>query len=123
MFLIPVYGETTDPDPFVLYFIAGLVLISLHIWACYLFNDAAEKKGYSDRNYGIICFFTGIAGMLLVIALPDRSKQTNPAELPEQDDNGVVCPSCGAANDSESNFCKECGTRLTNNEEPSADDR
>ena len=50
------------------------VLICLVLWFDYLiakeFYIAAQGKGYSQKKYFWICFFLGIIGYLLVIALP-----------------------------------------------------
>ena len=35
------------------------------------FQKIAEEKGYTDTKYKWLCFFFGIAGMLIVVALPD----------------------------------------------------
>lgn len=52
------------------------ILISLE------FHKVAIEKGYSRMKYFWMCFFLGIVGYLLVIALPDRAgnpvyKQSN----------------------------------------------
>lgn len=62
------------------YFIAG--------W----FSEVASEKGYSSPKYFWICFFMGLVGQLLVIALPDRGRgvdasgeqpELRPGELPD----------------------------------------
>lgn len=48
------------------------------------FYEVAEKKGHHDKKYFWICFWLGIVGFLLVIALPDRSNgQAEVTDLPE----------------------------------------
>ena len=48
------------------------------------FSEAAREKGYSGAKYFWICFFFGVAGQLLVIALPDRGRGVGfPDEQPE----------------------------------------
>ena len=49
------------------------------------FYEVAQEKGYDDRKYFRICFWLGLPGYLLVIALPNRSnsQQTLPDELPD----------------------------------------
>lgn len=36
------------------------------------FAEAAVAKGYTDKKYYWICFWLGLPGWLLVIALPNR---------------------------------------------------
>ena len=36
------------------------------------FAEAAAAKGYQDKKYYWICFWLGLPGWLLVIALPNR---------------------------------------------------
>ncbi|NLO84960.1 MAG: hypothetical protein GX096_05980 [Clostridiales bacterium] len=38
-------------------------------------SDAAERKGYEKRTYFHICFWLGVLGFLVVIALPDLTIQ------------------------------------------------
>lgn len=49
----------------------------LALWINYLiakeFYFAAREKGYSGKKYLWICFFLGMVGYLLVIALPNRA--------------------------------------------------
>jgi hypothetical protein len=56
-----------------------LLCSALALWINYLiareFYNAAEEKGYYDTKYLWICFFLGIVGYLLIIALPARSKK------------------------------------------------
>ncbi len=56
------------------------------------FSEAAGEKGYSSTKYFWICFFMGLVGQLLVIALPDRGRgvdasgeqlELRPGELPD----------------------------------------
>lgn len=55
-----------------------LAVAALIIWINYLiaeeFYTVVKAKGYFyERKYFWICFFLGMVGYLLVIALPDRS--------------------------------------------------
>ena len=54
----------------------SLVVAVIGIWVLYLIADefykAAEAKGYPEKKYLWICFFLGVVGYLLVVALPDR---------------------------------------------------
>lgn len=49
------------------------------------FYEVARAKGYDDRKYYRVCFWLGLPGYLLVIALPNRSNtmQALPEELPD----------------------------------------
>lgn len=56
------------------------------------FSEVAREKGYSSSKYFWICFFMGLVGQLLVIALPDRGRgmdasgeqpELRPGELPD----------------------------------------
>lgn len=56
------------------------------------FSKVASEKGYSSPKYFWICFFMGLVGQLLVIALPDRGRgvdasgeqpELRPGELPD----------------------------------------
>lgn len=56
------------------------------------FSEVAREKGYSSPKYFWICFFMGLVGQLLVIALPDRGRgvdasgeqpELRPGELPD----------------------------------------
>ena len=66
-----------------------LVAIALSFVLLYFiakwFFEVAEEKGYHDKKYFWICFWLGLPGWLLVIALPNRgtSQQTVIDELPE----------------------------------------
>ena len=59
--------------------IGGWILIIIVILACNLFlasefSQAAQDKGYGDTKYWWICFLLGIAGWILIAALPDRGR-------------------------------------------------
>lgn len=55
----------------------SIVACAIALWIDYLiakeFYFAAQVKGYPEKKYLWICFFLGIAGYLLVIALPNRA--------------------------------------------------
>ena len=54
-----------------------LIACALALWIDYIiakeFYFAAQAKGYHENKYLWICFFLGITGYLLVIALPNRA--------------------------------------------------
>ena len=57
--------------------IVSIVACAIALWIDYLiareFYFAAREKGYSGKKYLWICFFLGMVGYLLVIALPNRA--------------------------------------------------
>lgn len=71
----------------------GVILIIigclLALWVDYLiakeFYIVTQAKGYSDKKYLWICFFLGVVGYLLVVALPDRGNTPKAVsdELPD----------------------------------------
>ena len=57
----------------------GLIIgIILNAYIAGQFRIAAADKGYDSSKYFHICFWLGIIGYLLVIALPDRGDRTAP---------------------------------------------
>ena len=63
----------------------GAVLIFLDFLIAGWFFEAAEAKRYHNSKYYWICFWLGLPGWLLVIALPDRGNapQVVSDELPD----------------------------------------
>ena len=67
----------------------SLLMAILVLWVDYLiakeFYKAAQYKGYSEKKYLWICFWLGVVGYLLVVALPDRGASINVVsdELPD----------------------------------------
>lgn len=41
------------------------------------FSTIAQQKGYDERKYFWFCFLFGIAGYLMVVALPKKEKKNN----------------------------------------------
>lgn len=60
------------PVMFYLFLILGL-MIWLQWYLAKLFQTLARSRGFDDSKYFWICFWLGIVGYLLVLALPDRS--------------------------------------------------
>lgn len=52
--------------------ILAVVLLFVDYLVAGAFYDIAKMKGYNSRKYYWYCFFTGIAGYLMVIALPNK---------------------------------------------------
>lgn len=55
-----------------LYLVILVAALFLNYFMAEWFYEVAEAKGYYERKYFHIAFWFGIAGYLLVIALPDR---------------------------------------------------
>ena len=56
-----------------LYIIAVVIAIVIQYFIAVQFESVAADKGYRDSKYFHFCFWLGIVGYLLVIALPDRN--------------------------------------------------
>lgn len=69
----------------IVYLIVAAAIIWLLWYLAKQFEEAAQKKGYTDKKYFWMCFLLGTIGYLLVIALPDRgdSHQAAIEELPD----------------------------------------
>lgn len=63
------------------YILGGIIIILLDIFISKEFQDIAHKKGHGGVRYFWWTFFTGVIGMLMVVALPDRGST---AEQPRQ---------------------------------------
>ena len=104
------------------------------------FQRIAEDKGYPERSYFLFCFFLGVAGYIMVCALPDRAKveyhyqgenrtvntSATPAVPSVQKQKPVtnptrntptppkastwICGNCGASNSTNYSQCKKCGS-------------
>lgn len=59
-------------------------LIAFGIWLliCSAFYKIAEMKGHLNQSYFWWTFFTGIIGMLMIVALPDRAQNNNSPAQP-----------------------------------------
>jgi hypothetical protein len=55
-----------------------IIAIILNVYIAFQFRNAAADKGYHSDKYFHLCFWCGIIGYLLVIALPDRGDRTAP---------------------------------------------
>lgn len=65
-----------------LLFVAFLLVFAYFI--AHWFFEVAEEKGYHSKKYFWICFWLGVVGYLLVIALPDRGRGSDIfGELPQ----------------------------------------
>ena len=54
----------------------AIIVIVIYFALCFFlasqFSEVAAAKGYQDKKYYWICFWLGLPGWLLVIALPNR---------------------------------------------------
>ena len=70
-----------------LVFLSCLIAIALWIMVANEFGTIAELKGYDKMRYALFTFFFSVAGMLMVVALPEKDvTKTNEKiteELPE----------------------------------------
>ncbi|MBR7184452.1 MAG: hypothetical protein IKD37_02470 [Clostridia bacterium] len=53
--------------------VVALVYFSICLAAASKFADIAELKGHGRKPWFAWCFWFGLAGWLMVVALPDRS--------------------------------------------------
>lgn len=69
----------------IVYLLVLALIIVLAYYMAKWFYEVAEEKGYHDKKYFWICFWLGIAGYLLVVAMPDRGNGQQSAinDLPE----------------------------------------
>ena len=65
------------------YFVIGLIIgLLVLFFAAGEFQSIAEMKGHESRRYFWWTFLTGVPGMLMVIALPDRNAPAPAAQAP-----------------------------------------
>ena len=54
----------------------AFIVIAIYFGVCFFlasqFSEVATLKGYNDKKYYWICFWLGLPGWLLVVALPNR---------------------------------------------------
>lgn len=53
--------------------LGAIVVIAVAYFAAKEFKSIAEMKGHDPERYFWWCFFVGIVGMMMVVALPDRN--------------------------------------------------
>lgn len=66
-------------------FIAIVLYVFVVLILAAEFSEIASEKGYTSKKYYWICLLLGIAGWILVCALPDRGNRTSAIsdELPD----------------------------------------
>ena len=58
-------------------FIAIILYVFVALILAAEFSAVASEKGYTSNKYYWICLLLGIAGWILVCALPDRGNRNN----------------------------------------------
>lgn len=69
--------------PFIILIALAIAAALIYVWylICREFSLIASEKGWNDRRYFHFCFWLGLVGILMVIALPDRGD--NDASAPQ----------------------------------------
>ena len=75
-----------------IYFFGGILILVISGILAFQFYDAARDKGYDGMKYFWICFLFGIAGWILVAALPDQRLQSKLNEIAEQKGTRPAAP-------------------------------
>ena len=73
-----------------LYILLFILVIVLDYYIAKQFESAAADKGYADSKYFHMCFWLGLVGYLLVIALPDRKRNSIREVAPPRDTNHIL---------------------------------
>ena len=94
-----------------LYIILFIALLIVNASLASRFEQIAAEKGFSDKAYFWWCFFMGIAGYLMVVALPDRECEETSNNTGSSD--SWKCKKCGNIN---KNYCGTCGCGNTKDE-------
>lgn len=104
-----------------------IILLVLNFIIAREFSRIAEEKGHDGRRYFHFCFWLGLVGMLMVIALPDRAGRAaastspagyRPAARPTPTVHSSASTAaaspwrcrCGAVNSASRSICDSCGT-------------
>ena len=96
----------------VLSFLGAIVLLIADYFIATEFAQIAEMKGYYDRRYFWFTFLFGIAGMLMVVALPLKdNKTTQYTETEPKNKQKYRCDKCGYEGCYDLN-CPKCGSSL-----------
>ena len=112
----------------VFYIILFIAIVCIDFFIARQFASVAEDKDYSGRMCFHMCFWFGIVGYLLVIALPDRgvdrtiaieqpisTATTTPDPTPAIGvrssimNDKWICGYCKAENSMNYSQCKKCG--------------
>lgn len=112
----------------ILYVIFLALVIYLDYYIAKQFESVAKNKGYTERKYFHLCFWLGLVGYLLVIALPDRGlTHANTTNAPTNNNVSTpksaptigvrssvvgdkwICGHCKTENSMNYSQCKKCG--------------
>lgn len=87
--------------------LGAVVLLIADYFIATQFSEIAEMKGYYDRKYFWYTFLFGIAGMLMVIALPMKNKEPAGPKNRQK----YRCDKCGYEGYYDAD-CPKCGSSL-----------
>ena len=68
----------------ILVFLVAIIVIAIGAFIASEFGNIAEDKGYDRIKYFWCTFLFGIAGMLMVIALPKKEVSDSPKKIAEE---------------------------------------
>ena len=100
------------------YIIIAVIAIAVNVWISNQFMEVSEIKGHTEMKYFWICFFFGITGYLLVIALPDIRKFSGLTQgsvdvrKSRVSGNEKMCAYCGQRQPASNTICMNCGERI-----------
>ena len=92
-----------------LYILGILIALVIDYAVAKQFEEIAEMKGHIGSTYFWFTFILGIVGMLMVIALPDRSANQTPKIVSPSVKTISVKPQTNAANAQATKRCPYCG--------------
>ena len=62
----------------IIFWVCFAIAVLVNIVTAYFFGEIAKEKGYDLAKYAVLCAFLGLAGWIMVVALPDRYKEEGP---------------------------------------------
>lgn len=90
--------------------VGGMISLWLNMYLACLFFDMALDKGYTDGKYLVVCFWLGVIGYLLIVAMPDRGeKQERKPMYPNAVPVAPVAPVAPKAKLGEGSWRCTCG--------------
>ena len=63
-----------------IFWIILCIVVAINVITAYFFGEIAKDKGYDLAKYAVLCAFLGLAGWIMVAALPDRSEMDESKE-------------------------------------------
>ena len=121
----------------IVYLMILAVVLIINYFVAKQFESVAYDKGYNDSKYFHFCFWLGIVGYLLVIALPDRGSNrntsletTSEADVPQKEEpfvwqpasessamivgeTNIKCANCHRIQFKGNKSCTQCGAKFT----------